>query len=100
MKGIGLESPRFLLLGVFWVMTSKMEAALSSGKLVSYHNTTQRHNPKDLDLNLHRRESVSRSGSHIKLLFSVYPRGRCISQWELRTYSPLWRSTRVGRGWL
>jgi hypothetical protein len=29
-----------------------------SETLVSYHNTTQRHNPEDLDLNLHRRESL------------------------------------------
>jgi len=32
-----------------------MEAARSSETLVSYRNTKRRHNPKDLDLNLHRR---------------------------------------------
>jgi hypothetical protein len=26
--------------------------------LVSYHNTTRRHNPEDLDMNLHRRENL------------------------------------------
>jgi hypothetical protein len=35
-----------------------MEAARSSETLVSYHITTWRHNPEDLDLNLHRRENL------------------------------------------
>jgi hypothetical protein len=33
----------------------KMEAARFSETLVSYHNTTRRQNPEDLDLNLHSR---------------------------------------------
>jgi len=33
-------------------------AASFSETMVSYHNTTRRHNPDDLDLNLHRRENL------------------------------------------
>jgi hypothetical protein len=36
-----------------------MEVARTSETVVSYHNTTRRHNPQDLDLNIHRRENLS-----------------------------------------
>jgi hypothetical protein len=35
-----------------------METAWTSQTLVSYHITTRRHNPEDLDLKHHRRESL------------------------------------------
>jgi len=38
--------------------TLKLEAALSSETVVSYHNTTWRHNLEDLDLNLHSPENL------------------------------------------
>jgi hypothetical protein len=55
---------------LFWIVTPcivvvgyqhfilKMEAATSSETWVSHHNTTQRHNPELLDLNLHSRENL------------------------------------------
>jgi len=38
----------------------KMEAAWTSETSVSYYNTTQRHNPEDLDFNLYSRLSFNR----------------------------------------
>jgi hypothetical protein len=40
------------------MVTLKMEAALISVILVSYHNTTQHHSPENLPLNLHHHENL------------------------------------------
>jgi hypothetical protein len=36
----------------------KMKTAWTSQTTTSFHNTTQRHNPEDLDLNLHHRKNL------------------------------------------
>jgi hypothetical protein len=38
--------------------TLKVEVSSTSETSVSYHNTTRRHNPEDIDLKLHRREDL------------------------------------------
>jgi len=49
---------------VFWDVTPcnfvvlDIHAVSTSETSVSYHNTTRRHNPEDLDLNLHHRKSL------------------------------------------
>jgi len=49
----------------------KMEAAWNSETLLSYRNTTRRHNPKELDLNLHRHENLKyHTGCGVKLTWS------------------------------
>jgi hypothetical protein len=41
-----------------------MEAAMPCEKLISYRNTTLRHNPEDLDLNSHCRENLKSLSIH------------------------------------
>jgi hypothetical protein len=57
-----------------------MEAARSSETLIFYRKTTRYHNPEDLDLNLHRRETIR----SISFLFRI-PTKTKISQFEMNT---------------
>jgi len=49
-----------------------METAQSSETLVSYHNTTLRHNAEDLDLNIHLRLNVKSRIFECNHQFDVY----------------------------
>jgi hypothetical protein len=47
-----------MLLKWFICMKSRSSGVLTSGTLVSYHNTVRGHNPEDLDPKYHRRENL------------------------------------------
>jgi hypothetical protein len=49
-----------------------METVWSSEEMVSCHNTIRRHNPEDVELNLHRRDNV-KSCTVVSLWFSQAP---------------------------
>jgi hypothetical protein len=58
----------------------------SSG-LVSYRNTTRRHNPEDLDLNLHRRENLKSRISPIYFITSSFSSSSSSSSFPVFPYA-------------
>jgi hypothetical protein len=61
----------------------KMEPALNSETLLSYHNTTRRHNPEEIDLKYHRPECPKT----LFLLSHSFTQSLVRFPWALSTYS-------------
>jgi len=67
-----------------------MAVACTSEMLVSYSNTTRRHNPENLDLKYHRRENLKSSTVYkvsraviLSLDLSTLLQGHCTARTEL-----------------
>jgi len=58
-----------------------MEVAWSSEAFVSYHKTTRRHKPEDLNLNLQRRENLITG----KFTLHLFQTPTCIMNCSLKT---------------